>query len=585
MAYYWMEKKQWGKGKPPALWEAIVINDTLEKLELLTRQEEEEIEKLGAEVTRRFLERVKPVSVKNSFSRLHKAMRIHFSPESGRLNENNSYLHPTRSTREHIACLLIDTPEEIKAVNLGLQQQALDWKQHTVATLDNPEAIVAKGRELLEKAIAAQERGEFASYLDLSVALALLVGLRAGEILRDAVLEAKSDYTVMLTEGQAKTRGKPRIYEMPTLIEAGTILKGYQILRETFEARDLNDKELEPYKNKMRFHVIQNFSDLIPTLQRLSGERQVNLQRLRAVYDTIAVFYYCPPQLKDFVYIKAINGHEPTPGKNDAAMHYLDYQIADGVIARHSGQRQGIKLSEPGVKVIEAIADKLKQMKETSQGKQRKPAKQKTTLKATISPQIKKKFLRYQEEVQAATYGETLQKLIEKAHQAPTPVISSDITPEILGLTADWQGQLVEAMKESGEADFKTFALEALKKEIKFRIGLRSRHEGKDFTAIPLSELKRVRHTEACSERLRRAFLAIKHHNSAIATEKAQRWYINANTLHQLVGGRFATVTPWVEQHRDEIETHNQTYELMEADNRKPNKIDQIILVPEFPDE
>ncbi len=98
-----------------------------------------------------------------------------------------------------------------------------------------------------------------------------------------------------------------------------------------------------------------------------------------------------------------------------------------------------------------------------------------------------------------------------------------------------------------------------------------------------LSELKRTRHIEASNEKLRRAFLAIKHHNSQVATEKLQRWYINANTLHQLVGGRYATVTPWVEAHRDEIESHNQAYELTEADNRKPIKIDAMVTVPELP--
>lgn len=149
----------------------------------------------------------------------------------------------------------------------------------------------------------------------------------------------------------------------------------------------------------MRFHVIKYFSDLVPTLVRLNGEKQVNLQRIRAVYDTIAVFYYCPPQIKEFVYIKAINGHEPTPGRNDAAMYYLDYQIADSVIAQYGGQRQGLKLGQRGVKIIDAIADKFKTMEPLSKRPRKTPktppkpqqSPKKTTVR--VSSQVKEKII------------------------------------------------------------------------------------------------------------------------------------------------------------------------------------------------
>ena len=578
MSYYWIEKAVWGKGKPPPEWEAALIDETLKKLEGLSKDESEKIERIGKEITEKFLDRVKPVSVKNCFSRLHKAIRIHFGEETGRLNEKNSILHPTRGVREHFACTFIDTPDEIKRENIGLQREALDFKQHSVGTIEDPERIVRRASEIIEIEIAAYQEKGFSNYLEIGAALALVVGLRPGEILRDAVLEECSDYTVKLVQGQAKTRGKKRVYEMPTLIEAAKVMEAYRILRKTFKAEQLNDKELEPYKNKLRSAVEKNFKEIVPTLQRMSGEKAVNPQRLRAVYDAIAVFYYCPEEIKDFAYIKEINGHEPTVGKNDAAMHYLDYQIGNGAIVAHKGQRQGIKLGEPGVKVIDAIANKLKAMKT------KKPtvSEKKVSLKINVTPQVKEEFIKRKETIKASTNEEALMRFLS-SDTASKAEVSSDITPEVLGLSEEWKKRLEAVMKATGQTDLKEMICELLKQEIKFREGMRSRHEGKDFESMPLSELKRTRHPEAAQEKMRRAFLAIKYHNSNVATEKAQRWYINANSIHRLVGGRFTIITPWVEAHIDEIESHNQTYELTEGDNRKSVSITDVITVPEMP--
>ena len=557
----WLE--EWGKGKPPAGWVREIIDETLSRLEGMTKEDETAIASLNKEITEKFLKKVKPTSVKNYYTSLHKAVRIHFKDK---LTAKNSIKHPTKGIREHFACTLIDTPNDIKALNLGLQREALDWKQHNVVTLEEPELIVNRGRELLESAIAQYEKEGYASYADLGAALALLVGLRPGEILRDAVLEPSSPYTVILSQGQAKTRGKKRAYEMPTLIEADTVIKGYNILRKTFKADQLNDLQLESYKNNLRSQVEVNFREIVPTLSRINGETNVNPQRLRAVYDAISVFYYCPPQVKDFVFIKAINGHEPTPGKADAAMHYLDYQIGDGAIVSAGGQRQGIKLGQPGVKVIEAIADKLEK------------TDQHLPLISQTSP-VKEENLN-----EIINNSPALMRFLKDKSQPTTPeAVPLDITPEVLGLSPEWVTRLEAVMKKTGQTDFKAMVCELVKQEIKFREGIRNRHQEKDFQSMPLSKLKRVRHPDAAAEKLRRAFLAIKYHNSNVATERLPWWYINPTSIHKLVGGRFSTITPWCEAHQDEIDSHNQTYELSEGDNRKSVDISEMVQVPEMP--
>lgn len=563
MSEHWLF--EWGRGKPPSGWVIDIIDDTLSRLEGMTKEDENAIAELNKELTEKFLKKVKPTSVKNYYTYLHKAVRIHFRDK---LTAKNSINHPTKGKREHFACTLIDTPDDIKALNLGLQREALDWKQHNVATIEEPDLIVNRGRELLESAIASYEKEGYASYADIGASLALLVGLRPGEILRDAVIEPSSPYTVILGQGQAKTRGKKRVYEMPTLIEADTVLEGYNILRNTFKADKLNDLELESYKNNLRFQVEVNFREIVPTLSRINGETTVNPQRLRAIYDAIAVFYYCPPQVKDFVYIKAINGHEPTPGKADAAMHYLDYQIGDGAIVLAGGQRQGIKLGQPGVKVIKAISEKL----EKTDG-QSPVASHQSSVKEDNTNEI-------------IDNSPALMRFLSNKSQGTTPeTVPSDITPEVLGLSPEWVKRLEAVMKETGQTDFKAMVCELVKQEIKFREGMRNRHEDKDFQSMPLSKLKRFRHSNATAEKIRRAFLAIKHHNSNVATERSQRWYINPTSIHKLVGGRFSTITPWCEAHFDEINSHNQTYELTEGANRKSVDISEMVEVPEMPEE
>ncbi|MDG2989537.1 telomere resolvase [Candidatus Synechococcus calcipolaris G9] len=344
----WLET--WGQTRKPPPWAVKLINEALVELEGLTRADDGKMLALRDRLTDAMLQRVSPSSVKNYFTMLHRAIRFHFSPESGRLNPENSYQRSDQRL-DPIACLLVDVPIEIKRKNRADQDAALEKILNNPSpdlVLTDPDGIVQRGREILEGAIAAYgDPDQSCFYLDIAASLSLVTGLRPVEVLRDAVLESgHSQYTVRLVAGQAKTRGNERIYEMPTLVEGRVVLKGFQILRTLHDFSDYStDNMIQTEQNKLRDRVVDLFTGVVPI---------PTPQHLRAVYDAIAYFWFCPPGVKEPAFIRAINGHTPLAGKVGAALNYLKYEIGQEAIQRYGGAK-GVRLSEPGIEVIEAF--------------------------------------------------------------------------------------------------------------------------------------------------------------------------------------------------------------------------------------
>jgi hypothetical protein len=593
MTFYWLDQNLWGKGRQPAQWEAQLIDEALHSMEGLTRSNEDQLLQLRSRLTQQFLECVSPTSLKNCFSRLHKAIKIHFSPESGRLTQANSVSHPTKHEPVHIALLLVDTPQEIKDQNNALHGEALEYKHSNVAYIDNPQAIIDKGRELLNKAITSHRQGDFCNYRDLGASLCLLAGLRPVEALRDAVLEPKSKFTVIMAQGQAKTRGEERTYEMPTLIEADKILEGYSILREIFDASDLNDNEIQSYKNGVRDHVIMHFKDLVPTLQRLNGEKQVNTQRLRTVYDAIATFYYCPAKVKDFVFVKAINGHKPQKGRSDAAMHYLDYQMADNVVAQYDGKRQGVKLREPGVKVLDQFQDKVKPIRVPKNDKisqvriyQRdrtrlasfsetlNTSNQKDTFSIVLKLADITLRLAQQLDVEPQYIEQTISQRFQE-HQESSPAASDDLhnQPEETTETVS-----VDAITQL------TAAITRLTDHLEQPAPAAKTSPPQPATAPPFpSSTQREpkqRSSEASEAYVNRAIDTLKDFNNEPNRQEQDKWFIGVSPLKKITKRNQALIERVLQQREADLNQHHAQHQLTPKHNSKGRfapKIEEVI--------
>ncbi|MFP5275269.1 protelomerase family protein [Coleofasciculus sp.] len=593
MTFYWLDQNLWGKGRQPAQWEAQLIDEALHSIEGLTRSDYDQLLQLRSRLTEQYLQHVGESSLKNCFSRLHKAIKIHFSPSSGRLTQANSVSHPTKHEPVHIALLLVDTPQEIKDKNNALHGEALEYKHSNVAYIDNPDAIIAKGRELLELAITSHRKGDFCNYRDLGASLCLLAGLRPVEALRDAVLEPKSKFTVIMVQGQAKTRGEERVYEMPTLIEADKVLEGYSILRSIFDASDLNDNEIQSYKNGVRDHVIMHFKDLVPTLQRLNGEKQVNTQRLRAVYDAIATFYYCPAKVKDFVFVKAINGHKSQKGRSDAAMHYLDYQMADNVVAQYNGKRQGVKLREPGVKVLDKFQDevepirvpendKIVQMR-VYQGDRTRLASFSETLNApnqkdTLSIVLKLADitlrLAQQLEVEPQYVETTISQRLQE-HQESSPAVEPDLQSRS------------EETSETVPVDAITQLTAALNRltdhlEQPAPAAKTSKPQPQEAPTFPSSAQRepKQRSSEVSEAYVNRAIDAIMDFNNDPHHPQPDKWFIGVSPLKKITKRNQALIERVLQQREADLNQHHAQHQLTPTHNSKGRfapKIEEVI--------
>ena len=81
----------------------------------------------------------------------------------------------------------------------------------------------------------------------------------------------------------------------------------------------------------------------------------------RAIYATLAVYYYCPPRVNGILFKAEIQGHRMIASTTDqetlrsytASRHYDDYAIADP--NGNVDGRRGLRLGEPGVQLLEVL--------------------------------------------------------------------------------------------------------------------------------------------------------------------------------------------------------------------------------------
>jgi hypothetical protein len=242
------------------------------------------------------------------------------------------------------------TPAEYTQLNNQKQANTAN-RNENVKQIDNPDAIVAKAVALLE---------DSRNWFDLAAALAVLTGRRSSEILATAQFAKATQWSVMFTGALKRGGERQRLsFEIPTLTTADRVITALAtIRRELPEASGLPPEDINrKYGDRVVTACEQHFHGLVPP--RADGDLYTHL--FRAVYATIATFWYCPSWVEATEYRAAIQGHyavldadDPTLRRSlTASRHYADYEIADRVIAKAGGKRKGIKLGWGGVQPLQ----------------------------------------------------------------------------------------------------------------------------------------------------------------------------------------------------------------------------------------
>jgi hypothetical protein len=165
--------------------------------------------------------------------------------------------------------------------------------------------------------------------------------------------------------------------------------------------------------------------------------------------------------------------------------------------------------------------------------------------------------------------------------QQETKQLLEPVSPEFLAMTIDQfqldsesQSLVQEALTLSGMT-LASFTRQALRVYAKTITG-KTRKQSEDLATVPTDKLRNdptySTHPGRAEELTKRAIKAIKYYNANIATEKASRWCITQSAIASLTGSRASTVGKVLEQFKDDIESHNQTYELDNYSNRKRGK-------------
>jgi Telomere resolvase len=516
------------------------------------------------------------------------------------LTPENRWKNPRTGKFEHLALKYLNFSNEEWSARNAISEEKLQARLEQQQLVDHPQEIVNRAEKLLQSD----------AWADLVTGLALVTGRRLTEILKTGRFFPKSLYTVIF-DGQLKRRDLQIVpYEIPLLLPAEVVMAAWRKLRALEDTAEMEIEDVAfKYSKEASENATRHFAGLIP--QR-SARENLHTHSFRAIYARIAVLWFCPVPVSDLSYVNAILGHwnvgdERRQRQFAATEHYYDYVLGDG--AGQIDGRRGIRLSEPDVQVLEVFQHRKgdQSMTETTTETQEatqeavktKAAKTRGTL--TLKPGTFAQAERLMQE-RGFTSGKwdhdklavdlmhhdavahqmyaLLEPLAGELHtEGPVETLRALIAAYRTGGSTPEVSNLVGLMNEiADEKEPVAYLRRLVERDRKFQVALAGRHAGTDYSSLTMSELERIKTTQASTERFRRAVDAIIAHNNA-QSDPLHLWYVNAAAVRDLVGGRNDAVQAYLQTRQAELEAHHKQYSLTPKQNRKPGNIADEITV------
>ncbi len=519
------------------------------------------------------------------------------------LTETNSYVNDA-GEREHIARKYMNwSQEEWRRIKKPSAASVRKREDH-MRFLEEPEQIVAVATELLTSK----------QWAEVVIGLAALTGRRLGEILQSGEIHPKSLYSITFKGHLKNKKLGLRAYEIPVLCEASKVLSAWSRVRRIVDCRKMEEDLIsKTFGGDVSEAANRHFAALVPPIY---GDTGLSSKTMRKVYARLAVFFLCPRETNELAFFPTVLGHywEDENGEDQlnvqTSVAYTDYDIGDSAVARTEGRRKGNWLTLPGVEPIDAFKpaatpeEGTKRMVATPRVK-----KASQTGSSLIKPKedTKERIDQIGAEIGARIGNDTLSRLCDDYYRLRQ--IGTLLAPYYsqLGVEMNGDGEgldapqlavetLVDLLQQAGEdAEGKVdenkkpftpfgYLKSLLISKRKFLAAYGKRHEGKDYTKLSLTQLKRTKTPEAAAERFRRGVNATIAYNDA-ASIPEQRWFINAAAVVELVEGRPGAAKDYIENgdRAEEIKAHHAKYNLHPGDNRKSTKITDRITVPDLP--
>jgi hypothetical protein len=516
------------------------------------------------------------------------------------LTEENRVVTDSTGEREHIGLQVFNLGER-EWVRMNDRNRAKTQERlNHVRLVPDPEGIVKVAMGLL----LSEE------WTELVIGIAITTGRRLAEVMKTGTFEVKTPSTLWF-EGQVK--GRTRVvgrFEIPTLVRSFLVVDAVSKLRQRMDCRELEIEQVsQKYSKPINDRLQEIYGEWIEG--REDRDRLV-LHNLRHVYASIAVLWYAPDRVSLVNYKAEIQGHRhilnpQVPAGTSAeeveqiqlnyASHanYADYALADAD-GKLDG-RQGIKLGQPGVTVIDAFKDLAPEPVARRSVKGRRKRQKAEAENAT-------RYSNYHPTVQTRAWGDDLRE--EMQERLGGRIIKDDeflrrvfvgyltgsglpqdqrqtaaLTLEQLDLPSEQRELLQEGMMLAGAPDLLSFLLAAGEREARQLRNQAKRHDSDRYASMKTSALRKMKAAEASMEKFRRAVWAIMHWNEE--HDLLARWYVSTLAIQNLVGGDKALINAYLEAHAEEIEEHHQQCEIKPSANRKQQSIKETIQVPDDP--